>query len=164
MNHVLLQHEQTLKEELEKRKARYKHDVYVHFTKMWYFLCFERNLKLCFCVCFQTRVHHEERIANYKKILQDHKDYYYNNPLAQKLLALQSQRVEIESQIKACDDQISVAQKELDMLTGNKYTYQNTFCFGNAEIVVLLSWGNSISCLIRSSSHLFPWETISQVC
>ncbi|XP_036965497.1 protein SIX6OS1 isoform X2 [Acanthopagrus latus] len=88
-NSLLLQYEQTLKEELESRKASYKQDVEVY----------------------------EERIASYWKIFQSHKEYYCQNPLAQKLLTLQAEKDEIESRIKACDDQITVKQKELELLT-----------------------------------------------
>ncbi|XP_051260135.1 protein SIX6OS1 isoform X2 [Dicentrarchus labrax] len=89
-NSLLLQYEQTLKEELESRKASYNHDMEVY----------------------------EERIASYRKIFSSHKEYYCQNPLAQKLLALQAEKEEIESRIKACDDQITVKQKEVDHLTG----------------------------------------------
>lgn len=63
---------------------------------------------------------YEKRLANYRKIFESHKENYCKNPLAQKLLALQAQKEEIESRIKACDDEITRKQKELDSLTGNK--------------------------------------------
>uniref|UniRef100_UPI0037E895BB protein SIX6OS1 n=1 Tax=Semicossyphus pulcher TaxID=241346 RepID=UPI0037E895BB len=88
-NSLLLQYEQTLKEELESRKASYNHDMEVY----------------------------EERIASYKKTFQSHKNYYCQNPLAQKLLTLQAEKEEIESRIKACEEQITMKQKELDNLT-----------------------------------------------
>ncbi|KAM9346852.1 uncharacterized protein ABDE67_011166 [Symphorus nematophorus] len=88
-NSQLLQYEQALKEELESRKASYNRDKEVY----------------------------EERIASYKKIFQSHKGYYCQNPLAQKLLTLQAEIEKIESRIKACDDQITMKQKELDSLT-----------------------------------------------
>ncbi|XP_071321262.1 protein SIX6OS1 isoform X2 [Trachinotus anak] len=87
---LLLQYEQTLKAELESRKANYNHDMEVY----------------------------EDRIASYRKIFQSHKEYYCQNPLAQKLLRLQAEKEEIECRIKACDDQIIMKQKELDHLTG----------------------------------------------
>ncbi|XP_035532935.1 protein SIX6OS1 isoform X2 [Morone saxatilis] len=89
-NSLLLQYEQTLKEELESRKASYNHDMEVY----------------------------EERIASYRKIFNSHKEYYCQNPLAQKLLALQAEKEEIECRIKACDDQITMKQKEVEHLTG----------------------------------------------
>ncbi|XP_034549581.1 protein SIX6OS1 isoform X2 [Notolabrus celidotus] len=89
-NSLLLQYKQTLKKELENRQAFYNHDL----------------------------VTHEERIAEYKKKYQQHKDFHYNSPLAQKLLAMQAENEEIESRIKACDDQITMKQKELYILTG----------------------------------------------
>ncbi|XP_045910561.1 protein SIX6OS1 isoform X1 [Micropterus dolomieu] len=90
INSLLLQYEQTMKEELESRKASYNRDKEVY----------------------------EERIASYKKIFQTHKEYYYQNPLAQKLLTLQDEKEEIECRIKACDDRITMKLKELDRLTG----------------------------------------------
>ncbi|XP_037646118.1 protein SIX6OS1 [Sebastes umbrosus] len=89
-NSLLLQYEQTLKVELESRKASYNHDMEVY----------------------------EERITSYRETFQSHKEYYYQNPLAQKLLALQAEKEEIECRIKGCDDQITMKQKELDSLTG----------------------------------------------
>ncbi|KAM7407578.1 hypothetical protein PAMA_003345 [Pampus argenteus] len=63
---------------------------------------------------------YEERISSYRKTFQSHKDYYCQNPLAQKLLTLQAEKEEIEFRIKACDDQITMKQMELENLTGNK--------------------------------------------
>nr|XP_046259094.1 restin homolog isoform X2 [Scatophagus argus] len=88
-NRLLHQYEQTLKEELESRKANYNHDMEVY----------------------------EERIANYRKTFQSHKQYYCQSPLAQNLLMLRAEKEEIESRIKACDDEITLKQKELDHLT-----------------------------------------------
>ncbi|XP_068428229.1 protein SIX6OS1 isoform X2 [Clinocottus analis] len=89
-NSLLLQYEQTLKAELESRKASYNGDMEVY----------------------------AERIATCRKTLLSHKEYYCKNPLAQKLLTLQSGKEEIEFRIKACDNQIIMKQKELDQLTG----------------------------------------------
>lgn len=75
---------------------------------------------LLFLICNPTRDVYEERIASYWKIFQSHKEYYCQHPLAQKLLTLQAEKEEIESRLKACDDQITVKQKELKVLTGNK--------------------------------------------
>ncbi|XP_041857658.1 uncharacterized protein LOC121650280 [Melanotaenia boesemani] len=89
-NSLLLQYEQTLKTEMDSRKASYNQD-----------------LELC-----------EERISSCRNTFQSHKEYYYQNPLAQKLLLLQAEKEEIECRIKACDDHITLKQKELDLLTG----------------------------------------------
>ncbi|KAK2839694.1 hypothetical protein Q5P01_013434 [Channa striata] len=88
-NSLLLQYEQTLKAELNSRQASYNHDMEVS----------------------------EERIASYRKILQSHKECYYQNPLAQKLLMLQAEKEEIECRIKAVDEQVTIKQKELDRVT-----------------------------------------------
>lgn len=69
---------------------------------------------------------YEERLANYRKTFESHKEHYCKYPLAQKLLTLQAQKEEIESRIKVCDDEISMKQKELDRLTGNKL-YESLF-------------------------------------
>lgn len=63
---------------------------------------------------------YEERLASYRKTFESHREVYCQNPLAQKLLTLQAEKEEIESRIKACDDEITVKQKELDHLTGNR--------------------------------------------
>lgn len=63
---------------------------------------------------------YEQRLANYRKTFKSHREHYCQNPLAQKLLTLQAQKEEIESRIKACDDEITMKQMELDQLTGNK--------------------------------------------
>ncbi|XP_026232016.1 uncharacterized protein LOC113173014 isoform X2 [Anabas testudineus] len=89
-NSLLLQYEQMLKAELESRKASYNHDMEVY----------------------------EERIISYRKIFQSHKEYYYQNPLAQKLLMLQAEKEATDCRIKICDEQITIKQKELDHLTG----------------------------------------------
>ncbi|XP_016895561.1 protein SIX6OS1 isoform X2 [Cynoglossus semilaevis] len=86
-NSRILQYEQTLKAELESRRTSYNDD-----TKLF-----------------------EERITSYRKTYQSHKDYYCENPLAQKLLKLQAENEEIEERIKACDEQIMMKQKELDL-------------------------------------------------
>ncbi|XP_075896312.1 uncharacterized protein LOC142897694 isoform X2 [Nelusetta ayraudi] len=86
---LLRHYEQTLKEELERRKTSYNHDMKVY----------------------------EERLANYRKTFESHREHYCQNPLAQKLLTLQAQKEEIESRIKACDDEITMKQMELDQLT-----------------------------------------------
>ncbi|XP_034042429.1 protein SIX6OS1-like [Thalassophryne amazonica] len=89
-NSLLLQYEQTLKAELDKRKESYNHDMREY----------------------------EERIASCRKTFQEHKEYYTQNPLAQKLLMTQAEKEEIESRIKVCDDQITMKQQELDKLKG----------------------------------------------
>lgn len=68
---------------------------------------------------------YEERIARYRKIFLSNKEYYCQSPLAQKLLSLQAEKEEIECRIKACDDQITRTQTELDRLTGNRLFMQS---------------------------------------
>ncbi|XP_035031061.1 RUN and FYVE domain-containing protein 2 [Hippoglossus stenolepis] len=97
-NRLLLQYEQTLKAELESRKDSFNHDTEVY----------------------------EERIASYRKKFQSHQEYYLQNPTAQKLLRLQGEKEEIECRIKACDDQITMKQAELDHLTGPEVTVSST--------------------------------------
>nr|XP_019945296.1 PREDICTED: uncharacterized protein LOC109631140 [Paralichthys olivaceus] len=97
-NILLLQYEQTLKAELESSKTSFKHEMEVY----------------------------EERIARYRKIFQSHQEYYFQNPMAQKLLRLQAEKEEIEYRIKACDDQITTKQAELDHLTGPAVTASST--------------------------------------
>lgn len=75
----------------------------------------------------------EERIASYRKTFQEHKGYYLQNPLAEKLLLLQAEKEEIECRIKAWDEQISMKQKKLDHLTGDKPFNFFLFCSGRAE-------------------------------
>ncbi|CAK6954039.1 protein SIX6OS1 isoform X2 [Scomber scombrus] len=88
-NSLLLQYEHTLKAELESAKASYNRDMEVY----------------------------EERISSYRNIFQSHKEYYCQNPLAQKLLTLQAKKEEIECRIRSCDGQIALKQMELENLT-----------------------------------------------
>ncbi|XP_007577669.2 uncharacterized protein LOC103155780 isoform X2 [Poecilia formosa] len=88
-NSLLRQYEQTLKTELENRKSSYDHDQEVY----------------------------EERFASYLQTLQSYKETYFQNPIAQKLLLLQAEIGEIESQIKHCDDCMMMKKKELEHLT-----------------------------------------------
>ncbi|KAM9710448.1 uncharacterized protein ACNS7B_024324 isoform 2-T2 [Menidia menidia] len=88
-NCLLLQYEQTLKAELESRRTRYLHDLEVY----------------------------EEKMSSCRKTFQSHKEYYLQEPLAQELLKLQTEKEEIEHRIKTCDDHIAGKQKELDLLT-----------------------------------------------
>ncbi|XP_024142210.1 protein SIX6OS1 [Oryzias melastigma] len=85
----LLQHEQTLRAELESRKSSYNHDQEIY----------------------------EERISDCTKKFKSYEDGYFQNPLAQKLLKLQAENEEIECRIVACDDQITMKEKELEFLT-----------------------------------------------
>ena len=83
-------------------------------------LCTIINEAALFFICNPTREIYEERISSYRNIFQSQKDHYCQNPLAQKLLTLQAEKEEIEFRIKACDDQITMKQMELENLTGNK--------------------------------------------
>ncbi|KAM4560830.1 uncharacterized protein V3H82_014920 [Fundulus diaphanus] len=93
-NSLLLQYEQTLKVELDSRKNSFNHDQELY----------------------------EERIANYRQTLQSHKETYFQNPVAQKLLQLQAEIEEIETRIKDCDNCMVMKQKELQHLAGPAVT------------------------------------------
>ncbi|XP_047226592.1 uncharacterized protein LOC124871366 isoform X2 [Girardinichthys multiradiatus] len=93
-NSLLLQYEQTLKAELESRKNSYNHDQEVY----------------------------EDRIASCRRTLQSHKETYFQNPVAQKLLLVQAEIEETESRIKDYDDCIMMKQKELEHLAGPTVT------------------------------------------
>lgn len=84
--------------------------------------CDKENPKKMFFSCNFTRKLFEERITSYRKTYQSHKDYYCENPLAQKLLKLQAENEEIEERIKACDEQIMMKQKELDLRCNQENT------------------------------------------
>ncbi|XP_047456834.1 uncharacterized protein LOC125017557 isoform X2 [Mugil cephalus] len=101
-NSLLLQYEQSLKAELESRKTNYNRDMEIY----------------------------EERIASYRRTFQSHQEYYFQDPLAQKLLMLQAEKEEIDRRIRACDDQIKMKQRELDHLTGNKRFMSPPFFLG----------------------------------
>ncbi|XP_030199074.1 eukaryotic translation initiation factor 5B isoform X2 [Gadus morhua] len=85
-NNRLLQHyEMTLKEELEKKQENY----------------------------IQDKKEYEERIASYRNVFQQHKEFYCRNPLAKQLLAIQSEKEDIEGRIKALEDQIALKQEDV---------------------------------------------------
>lgn len=123
-NSLLLQYEHTLKAELENTKASYNHDMWVQLALAlnynWYFIVCNNKQSWLFFICNPTRKVYEERISSYRNIFQSHKDYYCQNPVAQKLLMLQAEKEELEFRIKACDSQITMKQMELENLTGNK--------------------------------------------
>lgn len=54
---------------------------------------------------------------------------------------LQAEKEEIESRIKACDDEITVKQKELDDFTGNKLFFlsHHLLASGRLKIVTALT-------------------------
>lgn len=134
-NTLLLQYEQTLKAELEGRKASYNHDLWVHPPVVLHCIsyCFVLTTKVFFRNL--TRDVHEERLASCRKTFQSHKEYYCKNPLAQKLLTLQAEKEEIEFRIRACDDQITMRQKKLDQLTGNTFfLYPQTLLWWSGNI------------------------------
>ncbi|KAJ0070254.1 hypothetical protein NL108_007583 [Boleophthalmus pectinirostris] len=87
-NSLVMHYEQTLKAELESRKASYNRD----------------------------REEYEKRIASYRSSFQSYKEYYYSSPLAQKLLGLQDENRETEAKIKNYDDLITLKQEELNNL------------------------------------------------
>ncbi|XP_028291263.1 protein SIX6OS1 [Gouania willdenowi] len=91
-NCLILQHERILKGDLENKKASYSHDVEMF----------------------------DDRIATCTKKFESYNERYLQNPLAQKLVVLQAEIEEIECRLKACDDQITMKQKEFDRLTAVK--------------------------------------------
>lgn len=72
------------------------------------------------CVCLPTREVLEGKYASCKNTFQAYREYYCQRPLAQKLLALQTEKEEIERRIEAYDGEITIKEKELTHLTGNK--------------------------------------------
>ncbi|KAI5618624.1 hypothetical protein C0J50_21823 [Silurus asotus] len=64
----------------------------------------------------------QERIENYWKIFQQHKEEYLRNPLATKLLKIHSENEEIERRIQATEDEIIAKEKALKALQVDKDT------------------------------------------
>ncbi|XP_026866642.2 uncharacterized protein LOC113577923 isoform X2 [Electrophorus electricus] len=94
MSNLLLQYEKTLEAELQRRQDSCNQDM-----KMF-----------------------QERIENYRKIFQQHKDEYCQNALAKKLLNIQADNEEIEKRIRAIEDQIIAKDKQLKALQGGRDT------------------------------------------
>ncbi|XP_035249280.1 neurofilament medium polypeptide isoform X1 [Anguilla anguilla] len=90
-NNLLIQYEKTLQLELER-----KQEVFSHDAKMY-----------------------QERTENYRKVFEQHKARYYENPLVQKLVKAQTEKEEIERRIRACEGQIVAKENELQTLQGN---------------------------------------------
>ncbi|XP_027006724.2 uncharacterized protein LOC113645388 isoform X1 [Tachysurus fulvidraco] len=91
---LLLQYEKMLEAELERREESYNQDM-----KMF-----------------------QERMENYWKIYQQHKEEYLQNPLATKLLKIQAENEEIERRIRAKDEEIIAKEKELKALQEDNVT------------------------------------------
>ncbi|KAF7709733.1 hypothetical protein HF521_016583 [Silurus meridionalis] len=91
---LLLQYEKMLEAELERRQESYNQDM-----KMF-----------------------QERMENYWKIFQQHKEEYLRNPLATKLLKIHSENEEIEKRIRATEDEIIAKEKVLKALQVDKDT------------------------------------------
>lgn len=87
-NGLLLHYEQTLKAELESRKNNYSRD----------------------------KEEFDKRISFARATLQSYKEFYYDNPLAQKLLELQAEIKELQAKSKSYDEQIASKQEELKKL------------------------------------------------
>ncbi|CAB1348783.1 unnamed protein product, partial [Coregonus sp. 'balchen'] len=68
---------------------------------------------------------YQERIERYRKVFQKHKESYWQNPLAKQLLMIQSEKEELESRIKACEDQITAKEKALQDLRGQTLSIEN---------------------------------------
>ncbi|XP_031657760.1 uncharacterized protein LOC109883407 isoform X2 [Oncorhynchus kisutch] len=96
-NGLLLQYEKTLQAELERRRDNCNQDMKVY----------------------------QERIERYRKVFQQHKESYYQNPLAKQLLMIQSGKEELESRIKVCEDQITAKEKALQDLLGQTLSIEN---------------------------------------
>ncbi|KAG5833888.1 hypothetical protein ANANG_G00280690 [Anguilla anguilla] len=62
---------------------------------------------------------YQERTENYRKVFEQHKARYYENPLVQKLVKAQTEKEEIERRIRACEGQIVAKENELQTLQGN---------------------------------------------
>ncbi|XP_045563860.1 uncharacterized protein isoform X1 [Salmo salar] len=84
-NSLLLQYEKTLQAELERRRDNCNEDMKVY----------------------------QERMECYRKVFQQHRESYCQNPLAKQLLMIQSEKEELESRIKACEDQITAKENLL---------------------------------------------------
>ena len=111
-NNRLLQHyEMTLKEELEKKQENYIQDKYVYLLiPLFFILTLSVNY---FKIVYPHRKEYEERIASYRNVFQQHKEFYCRNPLAKQLLAIQSEKEDIEGRIKALEDQIALKQEDV---------------------------------------------------
>ncbi|XP_041700801.1 uncharacterized protein LOC121537097 isoform X3 [Coregonus clupeaformis] len=96
-NSLLLQYEKTLQAELKRRRDNCNQDMKVY----------------------------QERIERYRKVFQKHKESYWQNPLAKQLLMIQSEKEELESRIKACEDQITAKEKALQDLRGQTLSIEN---------------------------------------
>ncbi|KAF5891561.1 protein SIX6OS1-like isoform X2, partial [Clarias magur] len=88
---LLLQYEKMLEAELDRKQESYNQDM-----KMF-----------------------QERIENYQKIFQQHKEQYLQNPLATKLLKIQDENEEIERRIRAKEEEIIAKEKELKAMHKN---------------------------------------------
>ncbi|XP_060786316.1 protein SIX6OS1 [Neoarius graeffei] len=85
---LLLQYERTLAAELERRQESYNQDMKIF----------------------------QERMEKYWKVFQQHKEEYLQNPLAAKLLKIQTENEEIERRIRAKEEEIIAKEKELKAL------------------------------------------------
>ncbi|KAJ8410075.1 hypothetical protein AAFF_G00211160 [Aldrovandia affinis] len=90
-NNLLLQYEKTLQVELQRKQVVFRQD-----GKMY-----------------------QERIENYKKIFEQHKARYCENPLVHQLIKAQREKEDIEQRIGAFEEQIVAKERELQSLQGN---------------------------------------------
>lgn len=58
-------------------------------------------------------------MEKYWKVFQQHKEEHLQNPLAAKLLKIQTENEEIERRIRAKEEEIIAKEKELKALQGN---------------------------------------------
>ncbi|XP_019896784.2 uncharacterized protein LOC105029885 [Esox lucius] len=96
-NSLLLHYEKTLQAELESRQDNCNQDMKVY----------------------------QERIESYRKVYQQHKEQYCQNPLANNLLLIQGEKEEIERRIKAIEERIKAKEKLLQDLLGQTLPIEN---------------------------------------
>ncbi|XP_028846314.1 uncharacterized protein LOC114796456 isoform X2 [Denticeps clupeoides] len=82
---LLLQYEKSLEAELGERRESCSRDVRVH----------------------------QERTEDYREVLQKHREQYCRHPLAERLVAVQAENEQTEQRIRACEDQIAAAARQL---------------------------------------------------
>ncbi|XP_029700224.1 uncharacterized protein isoform X1 [Takifugu rubripes] len=85
----------------------------------------------------------EKKYTSCKNTFQSYKEYYCQHPLAQKLLKLQSDKEGIERRIKAYDEEITIKEKSLAHLTGNKKYHHSLVLQLDIPLGPLFSLNNS---------------------
>lgn len=62
---------------------------------------------------------YEERHESYRNVFQKHKEFYCKNPLAKKLLEIQSVKEDNDCRIKDLEDQIAMKQDVQKTVVGD---------------------------------------------